>query len=115
MTSRERELEAPHRRLEPGPRILEKTAVAAYKGASRLLGMLPPAPSRFVIGRMARISPALLAHVLLPPGIMGIALALNVRQVLGAADMPIVAVVTFAATASEILAVFLPTDSEAAE
>ena len=56
MTSRERELEAPHRRPEPGPRILEKSAVAGYRAASRLLGMLPPGPPRAVMSRLAQAS-----------------------------------------------------------
>ena len=56
MTSRERELEAPHRRLEPGPRIVEKAAVVAYRSAERVLGMLPPGPSGFVAGGLAQAS-----------------------------------------------------------
>ena len=56
MTTRERELEAPHRRLEPGPRIVEKAAVVGYKTAERLLGILPAAPSQFVAGRVAQAS-----------------------------------------------------------
>jgi phosphatidylinositol dimannoside acyltransferase len=56
VTLRERELEAPHRRLEPGPRILEKTGVAAYRSASRLLGVLPPGPPRVVLARLAQAS-----------------------------------------------------------
>ena len=56
MTSRERELEAPHRRLEPGPRILEKATVAAYRAASWLFGVLPPAIPRAVLGRASQLS-----------------------------------------------------------
>jgi len=56
VTSRDRELEAPHRRLEPGPRILEKTVVLGYRGASRLLGMLPAGPSRLVLARLTQAS-----------------------------------------------------------
>ena len=56
MTTRERELEAPHRRLEPGPRIVEKAAVVGYKAAERLLGILPAGPSQFVAGRVAQVS-----------------------------------------------------------
>ena len=59
MTSRERPLEAPHRRLEPGPRILEKVAVGAYRATSRLLGLLPPGPPRFVLARLSQVSYAL--------------------------------------------------------
>jgi phosphatidylinositol dimannoside acyltransferase len=56
VTARERELEAPHRRLEPGPRILEKAAVVGYKATERLLGILPPGPSEFVAGRVTQAS-----------------------------------------------------------
>ena len=56
MTARERELEAPHRRLEPGPRILEKAAVVGYKAAERLLAIVPPGPSRFVASRITQAS-----------------------------------------------------------
>ncbi len=56
MTSRERELEAPHRRPEPGPRILEKATVAGYRAASWLFGILPPALPRAVLGRAAQAS-----------------------------------------------------------
>lgn len=56
MTSRERELEAPHRRLEPGPRIVEKATVAAYRAASWLFGVLPPAIPRTVLGTASQAS-----------------------------------------------------------
>jgi phosphatidylinositol dimannoside acyltransferase len=56
VTTRERELEAPHRRPEPGPRIVEKAAVVGYKAAERLLGILPAGPSQFVAGRVAQVS-----------------------------------------------------------
>ena len=56
MTARERELEAPHRRLEPGPRIVEKAAVVGYRTAERILGILPPGPSGFVASRVAQAS-----------------------------------------------------------
>jgi len=55
-----------------------------------------------------------LATALLPPGVMGIALALNVRQVLGNEAGEVVGVVTAAAVASEILAVFMPADVQEA-
>ena len=56
MTTRERELEAPHRRPEPGPRIVEKAAVVGYKAAERLLGVLPASPSQFVASRITQAS-----------------------------------------------------------
>ncbi len=56
MTSGERRLEAPHRRLEAGPRLLEKTVVAAYRTASWVIGRVPPAISKAIIGRGAQLS-----------------------------------------------------------
>jgi KDO2-lipid IV(A) lauroyltransferase len=45
-------LEAPHRRLQTSPRIVEKIAVIAYKSASALLAHLPPRFSAAVVGRL---------------------------------------------------------------
>ena len=43
-------LEAPHRRRDQGPRILEKVAVTAYAAAVWLVGHVPPGLARWVIG-----------------------------------------------------------------
>jgi KDO2-lipid IV(A) lauroyltransferase len=43
-------LEAPHRRKEQGPRILEKLAVAAYATAVWVVAHVPPGLARWVIG-----------------------------------------------------------------
>jgi KDO2-lipid IV(A) lauroyltransferase len=43
-------LEAPHRRLDRGPRILEKVAVAGYALASWIVARVPASLSRWVIG-----------------------------------------------------------------
>ena len=56
MTSGEPRLEAPHRRLGSGPRIIERIAVASYKATARLLAVLPERPSRAVMGRAAQLS-----------------------------------------------------------
>jgi KDO2-lipid IV(A) lauroyltransferase len=65
VTSPEHRLEAPHRRGRTasgktarvaGPRLLERTAVAGYRATSWLLGVLPPAPARAVIGRLSQVS-----------------------------------------------------------
>jgi KDO2-lipid IV(A) lauroyltransferase len=56
VTTRERELQAPHRRLDPGPRILEKAAVAAYRGVAAGLGRIPPGPPRAVMARVSQLS-----------------------------------------------------------
>jgi KDO2-lipid IV(A) lauroyltransferase len=51
VTRPERKLEAPHRRLESTPpRLVEKTAVIGYRSMSAVLGFVPPALSRAVIG-----------------------------------------------------------------
>jgi len=80
VTSGERRLEAPHRRLEAGPRLLEKTVVTAYRTAAWVIRRVPPAMSRALIGRGAQLSYLLwpskrgwsnanFGHVLgLPPG-----------------------------------------------
>ena len=60
MTSQEHRLEAPHRRGKSGPkggsRIVERAALAGYKGTSWLLGVLPAGPAREVIGRLSQAS-----------------------------------------------------------
>jgi KDO2-lipid IV(A) lauroyltransferase len=56
VTSQEHRLEAPHRRGKNGPRIVERAAVAGYKGTSWLLGVLPARPAREVIGRLSQMS-----------------------------------------------------------
>ncbi|HEY3164676.1 MAG TPA: hypothetical protein VGJ71_09960 [Candidatus Limnocylindrales bacterium] len=43
-------LEAPHRRREQGPRIVEKTAVAAYAAAVWVVAHVPPRLAAWVIG-----------------------------------------------------------------
>jgi KDO2-lipid IV(A) lauroyltransferase len=45
-------LEAPHRRLQTSPRIIEKIAVVGYKSAAGLLAHLPPRFSAAVVGRL---------------------------------------------------------------
>jgi lauroyl/myristoyl acyltransferase len=56
VTTRERRLEAPHRRLAPGRRRLEKAAVAAYRATAWLIGHVPPGPAAGIIGRGAQLS-----------------------------------------------------------
>jgi len=80
VTARERRLEAPHRRLAPGSRLAERTAIVAYRLGTWIAGRIPPAIPRFLIARGAQLayliwptkrrwSNANFAHVLgLPPG-----------------------------------------------
>jgi KDO2-lipid IV(A) lauroyltransferase len=56
VTSRERRLEAPHRRGKASPRIVERAAVAGYRGTTWLLGVLPAGLARAVIGRLSQAS-----------------------------------------------------------
>jgi hypothetical protein len=63
----------------------------------KLLGSL-------ITARFLGVSAGLLATILVPPGVLGIALALNVQQVLGTSDAIIVSAVTVAVVASELLA-----------
>jgi KDO2-lipid IV(A) lauroyltransferase len=50
VTQEKRGLEAPHKRRERGPRILEKLALAAYVAASWVVAHVPARLSRWVIG-----------------------------------------------------------------
>jgi lauroyl/myristoyl acyltransferase len=83
VTSRERQLEAPHRRVEPGSRSLERglerSAVFAYRAVSSVVSHVPAALPRAIIARGAqasyllwptkrRWSNANFAHVLGRPG-----------------------------------------------
>jgi KDO2-lipid IV(A) lauroyltransferase len=56
VTARNRQLEAPHRRSKAGPRIVERAAVTGYRGTTWLLGVLPAAVGRAVIGRLSQAS-----------------------------------------------------------
>jgi lauroyl/myristoyl acyltransferase len=80
MTSRDRRLEAPHRRLEPGSRVLERSVVISFKTVAWIAAHIPPSIPRFLIARGAQLSYLLwpskrhfsnlnYGHVLgLPPG-----------------------------------------------
>jgi KDO2-lipid IV(A) lauroyltransferase len=80
MTSGNRKLEAPHRRLEPGSRLLEHGVVLGYRAVAWIVAHVPPELPRFLIARGAQVSYLLwpskrrwsnanFAHVLgLPPG-----------------------------------------------
>ena len=57
MTHQERQLEAPHRRgVRTHPRLVERAAVAGYRGTAWLLSVLPEGFARGVIGRLAQAS-----------------------------------------------------------
>ena len=49
-------LEAPHRRAETGSRLIERTAVRAYRGTAWLMSHTPPGPPATVIGLFSQAS-----------------------------------------------------------
>jgi hypothetical protein len=61
--------------------------------------------------RLAGLPPLLLARALVPPGVVGIALALDLQQVLRSNDTLLVSGVVVAAVASEVLATALGLDA----
>lgn len=63
--------------------------------------------------RLMRVPAGLLATVLLPPGVLGVALALNLWQVLGARGTLLLSAATVAAVAAELLSALLPAEPEA--
>jgi len=64
------------------------------------------------VAPLVRVRPGLLATALLPPGVLGIALAINASHVLGGDSALLVGIATTAAAASEALAMFLPGELE---
>ncbi len=54
MTSADKRLEAPHRRGGARPRIVERTAVVAYRATAWLLRVLPAGPAAVVVGLLAQ-------------------------------------------------------------
>jgi KDO2-lipid IV(A) lauroyltransferase len=59
VTVEQRRLEAPHRRLQPGSRLIELVAVRTYRTASWILGRIPPGIARAVVAGGAVLSYAL--------------------------------------------------------
>lgn len=55
-TARERSLEAPHRRLRGPSRLVELTAIAAYRGASAVMAAVPPAVTRPIVSTVLILS-----------------------------------------------------------
>ena len=54
--SRERQLEAPHRRAAAGSRSLERSAVVGYRAIEWIVGHVPPGIPRAIIARGAQLS-----------------------------------------------------------
>jgi hypothetical protein len=78
--------------------------IAAPLVLFRLAGKLA---ASLIAARLVAIPPGVLATMLAPPGVLGIAIALNVQQVLPAAAGLLVSGVTVATVVSEVLAVVL--------
>lgn len=74
--------------------------IVLFRLTGKLIGSL-------VASRLLGVPAGLLASVLAPPGVLGIAVALNLQQVLPTADTVIVSAVTVAIATSELLAVVL--------
>ena len=56
MTDRERRLEAPHRRLQPGSRTFERAVVVGYRAFAWVISHIPPAIPRAILARGAQLS-----------------------------------------------------------
>jgi hypothetical protein len=67
-----------------------------------------------IFSPLVGVSPGLASVVLLPPGILGIALAFNFQQVIGGGETLLLSVVTVSTLASEILARTVLTTEEVA-
>lgn len=65
-----------------------------------------------VVSRLVEVSPSLLASVLLQPGVLGVAMALNAWLVLGDGYRWVVSAVAIATVATEALALFVPHSRE---
>jgi hypothetical protein len=95
-----------------GALIAWSPAVLWIASALVLLRLTAKLAASLAVAPMLRLPAGLIATVLLPPGVLGVALALNVRQVQGDDAAGIVAVVTAAAACAELLAIFLPRNLE---
>jgi len=71
-----------------------------FRLTGKLIGSL-------IASRVVGVPAGLLATILAPPGVLGLALALNIQQVLGTGDTVLLSAVTLATVASEGLAVVL--------
>jgi KDO2-lipid IV(A) lauroyltransferase len=56
VTARERRLDAPHRRIQPGPRLLEKAVVRGYRATAWLVGHVPQGVAGAIIGAGGQLS-----------------------------------------------------------
>jgi hypothetical protein len=92
---------------------VEGTLVALW--AAALLVVLRLATKLLVsvfVSRLVDASPSLLASILLQPGVLGVAMALNAWLVLGDGYRWVVSAVAIATVATEALALFAPETTE---
>lgn len=97
--------------------LLLVVAGASVQWEARLLWIAAPLVLLRHIGKvlasiasakMIGVPPGLAAMVLLPPGVLGVAVALNVQQALSTRDLLLVSGVTVATAVSELVSVVLP-------
>ncbi|MGE0462285.1 MAG: hypothetical protein AB7Q16_13025 [Vicinamibacterales bacterium] len=92
---------------------IEWTLVVVWAAvAIVLLRLVGKILASVAVAPIVRVRPGRLATALLPPGVLGIALALNASHVLGGDSHVLVGIATAAAAASEALAMFLPGELE---
>jgi hypothetical protein len=96
--------------------LIEWTAVVVWLTACVVvLRLAAKLLTSLAVGHRTAIPPALLATVLLQPGVMGIALSLNAGMLLGADYQWVVSTVAASTVISELLAAWLPGASEDGE
>jgi hypothetical protein len=95
-----------------GASIEWSLALAWIAGPLVLLRMLGKLLGSGAAARVTGVPAGFLVTVLLPPGVLGIALALNLYQVLDAAGSLLLSGVTVAAVVSELVSALVPVDSE---
>ena len=66
-----------------------------------------------ILARWLHLPPGLLATILIPPGVLGIAVALNVQQVMGTGDTLLLSAITIATVVSEIFVLGIWMDEDA--
>ena len=92
---------------------IEWTLVVVWAAvATVLLRLVGKIVASVAVAPIVGVRPGVLATALLPPGVLGIALALNASQILGGDSYVLVGIATTAAAASEGLAMFMPGDLE---
>jgi hypothetical protein len=95
-----------------GASITWSVAVLWIGGALAVLRLAAKLAAGFAIARLVGESPSALAGILVPPGVIGLALALNAWQVLDTGGGVLVGSVTVAVMLTEAAAMFLSVEHE---